>query len=72
MNLGLSAIFLNLKESINVLAFLIIIVLIINVILWVYVVKIKKEVIDNKNKINNILYAVRDIQDELKPEEDKD
>lgn len=69
MESALASIFISLRDSISGLIFLCVVTIIINIILWVYIVKIRKKELENEDKIKSILYVVRDIQDELKPSE---
>ena len=67
MDLVLSAILSKIDESFNGLAILIGLILFISIILWIYVVKTKKISLRNEEQLKKIHSMVRDIQDELKP-----
>ena len=56
MALTLSSIFLSLRESINGLTILCAVILIINIILWVYVVKTKRLLSKLEKKLNDTNY----------------
>jgi len=56
MALTLSSIFLSLRESINGLTILCAVILIINIILWVYVVKTKRLLSKLEKKFNDTNY----------------
>ncbi|MBL7108573.1 MAG: hypothetical protein ISS38_04700 [Candidatus Cloacimonetes bacterium] len=62
----MAEIFLELSSKVELLIFVATIVLVINIILWVYVVKIKRLLLKLEEKIKRIDYNTGDLEEKLK------
>ena len=62
----MAEIFFELSSKVELLIFVATIVLVINIILWVYVVKIKRLLLKLEEKIKRIDYNTGDLEEKLK------